>query len=109
MVLLPGRGAAARQDHSLCQKSGALAGMDNDMDRKTRPEVLARLRRRCKTAGAEDKRKLLEVREKLLLASGRTLDRLLAPLRAQGAGRSLTPAAPSPAVRVERFWFSLSC
>jgi len=31
-----------------------------------------------------------EVREKLLLASGRTLDRLLAPLRGQGAGRSLT-------------------
>ncbi len=31
-----------------------------------------------------------EVREKLLLASGRTLDRLLAPLRGQGPGRSLT-------------------
>ena len=31
-----------------------------------------------------------EVREKLLLASGRTLDRLLAPLRGPGAGRSLT-------------------
>jgi len=31
-----------------------------------------------------------EVREKLLLASGRTLDRLLAPLRVQGQGRSLT-------------------
>jgi len=31
-----------------------------------------------------------EVREKLLAASGRTLDRLLAPLRARGAGRSLT-------------------
>ena len=31
-----------------------------------------------------------EVREKLLLASGRTLDRLLAPLRAQGTGRSWT-------------------
>src|SRR5438874_13231579 len=31
-----------------------------------------------------------EVREKLLLASGRTLDRLLAPLRGHGAGRSLT-------------------
>ncbi len=31
-----------------------------------------------------------EVRDKLLLASGRTLDRLLAPLRGQGAGRSLT-------------------
>jgi hypothetical protein len=31
-----------------------------------------------------------EVREKLLLASGRTLDRLLEPLRAQGTGRSLT-------------------
>jgi hypothetical protein len=31
-----------------------------------------------------------EVREKLLLASGRTLDRLLEPLRGQGAGRSLT-------------------
>jgi hypothetical protein len=31
-----------------------------------------------------------EVREKLLLASGRTLDRLLEPLRGQGNGRSLT-------------------
>ena len=31
-----------------------------------------------------------EVREKLLLASGRTLDRLLAPLRVAGRGRSLT-------------------
>jgi len=31
-----------------------------------------------------------EAREKLLLASGRTLDRLLEPLRMKGAGRSLT-------------------
>lgn len=31
-----------------------------------------------------------EAREKLLTASGRTLDRLLEPLRMQGAGRSLT-------------------
>src|SRR5947208_5505108 len=31
-----------------------------------------------------------DVREKLLLASGRTLDRLLEPLRGQGKGRSLT-------------------
>src|SRR6266481_5034912 len=31
-----------------------------------------------------------EVREKLLTASGRTLDRLLEPLRGQGVGRSLT-------------------
>jgi hypothetical protein len=31
-----------------------------------------------------------EVREKLLAASGRTLDRLLEPLRGQGAGRCLT-------------------
>jgi hypothetical protein len=31
-----------------------------------------------------------EVRDKLLLASGRTLDRLLEPLRGPGAGRSLT-------------------
>lgn len=31
-----------------------------------------------------------EAREKLLAASGRTLDRLLEPLRARGAGRSLT-------------------
>jgi hypothetical protein len=31
-----------------------------------------------------------EVREKLLLASGRTLDRLLEPLRGQGTQRSLT-------------------
>jgi hypothetical protein len=30
------------------------------------------------------------VRERLMAASGRTLDRLLAPLRGQGAGRSLT-------------------
>jgi hypothetical protein len=37
-----------------------------------------------------EKRMPGEVREKLLLASGRTLDRLLAPLRAQGTGRSLT-------------------
>jgi hypothetical protein len=145
--------------------------MDKDMNRKTRVEVLAKLRRRYQTAGTEHKRKLLdqavqllgyhrksairalrapalglgpvilagrpvsyepsrllpwlrpiwqgtdyacgrrlvamlpewipayeqherrlpgEVREKLLLASGRTLDRLLAPLRVQGAGRSLT-------------------
>jgi hypothetical protein len=145
--------------------------MDKDMNQRTRKEVLEKLRRRYKTAGAEHKRKLLdqaeqllgyhrksairalrvaavmagpviltgrpvsyepsllvpwlrpiwqatdyacgrrlvamlpewipayeqherrlpgEVREKLLLASGRTLDRLLEPLRAQGAGRSLT-------------------
>jgi len=32
----------------------------------------------------------LEVRDKLLAASARTLDRLLEPLRGQGAGRSLT-------------------
>jgi hypothetical protein len=31
-----------------------------------------------------------EARDKLLLASGRTLDRLLEPLRGQGLGRSLT-------------------
>ena len=31
-----------------------------------------------------------EVRDKLLMASGRTLDRLLEPLRGEGAGRSLT-------------------
>ena len=37
-----------------------------------------------------EKRMPGEVREKLLLASGRTLDRLLQPLRAQGSGRSLT-------------------
>src|SRR5512135_2402054 len=37
-----------------------------------------------------EKRMPGEVREKLLLASGRTLDRLLQPLRAQGTGRSLT-------------------
>jgi len=37
-----------------------------------------------------EKRMPGEVREKLLLASGRTLDRLLEPLRAQGTGRSLT-------------------
>jgi len=39
----------------------------------------------------EDERRLPGgVREKLLAASGRTLDRLLEPLRGQGAGRSLT-------------------
>jgi hypothetical protein len=39
----------------------------------------------------EYERKLpAEVREKLLQASGRTLDRLLEPLRGQGTGRSLT-------------------
>ena len=37
-----------------------------------------------------EKRMPGEVREKLLLASGRTLDRLLEPLRATGKGRSLT-------------------
>jgi len=37
-----------------------------------------------------ERRMPVEVREKLLLASGRTLDRLLEPLRAQGTGRSLT-------------------
>jgi hypothetical protein len=37
-----------------------------------------------------EKRMPGEVREKLLLASGRTLDRLLEPLRGQGTGRSLT-------------------
>ena len=37
-----------------------------------------------------EKRMPGEVKEKLLLASGRTLDRLLGPLRAQGTGRSLT-------------------
>ena len=37
-----------------------------------------------------EKRMPGEVREKLLLASGRTLDRLLEPLRAQGTGGSLT-------------------
>ncbi len=39
----------------------------------------------------QHERKLpLEVRDKLLAASARTLDRLLEPLRGQGAGRSLT-------------------
>lgn len=37
-----------------------------------------------------ERRMPAEVREKLLEASGRTLDRLLEPLRVQGAGRSLT-------------------
>jgi hypothetical protein len=37
-----------------------------------------------------ERRRPGEVREKRLLASGRTLDRLLAPLRGQGAGWSLT-------------------
>jgi len=155
-----------------CARSGVtVAGMDKDMNQTTRKQVLAKLRRRYETAGAEHKRKLLdqavqllgyhrkaairalgrwvqprgpviltgrpvqfepgllmpwlrpiwqatdyacgqrlvamlpewipayeqherrlpgEVREKLLLASGRTLDRLLAPLRGHGAGRSLT-------------------
>jgi hypothetical protein len=39
---------------------------------------------------AHEKSLSQEVREKLLSASGRTLDRLLAPLRVQGAGRTLT-------------------
>jgi hypothetical protein len=145
--------------------------MDKTMSKRTRIEVLRKLRRRYETAGAEHKRKLLdqaqellgyhrkaairalgqpavergpriltgrpveyepsllgrwlrpiwratdyacgrrlvamlpewipayeqherrlpgEVREKLLLASGRTLDRLLEPLRVAGTGRSLT-------------------
>jgi hypothetical protein len=145
--------------------------MDKTMSKRTRIEVLQKLRRRYETAGAEHKRKLLdqaqellgyhrkaairalrqravergpriitgrpveyepsllgrwlrpiwratdyacgrrlvamlpewipayeqyerrlpgEVREKLLLASGRTLDRLLEPLRVPGTGRSLT-------------------
>jgi len=148
-----------------------VAGMDKTMSKRTRIEVLKKLRQRYQTAGAEHKRKLLdqaqellgyhrkaairalrqptvergpwiitgrpveydpgllgawlrpiwratdyacgrrlvamlpewipayeqherrlpgEVREKLLLASGRTLDRLLEPLRVQGTGRSLT-------------------
>jgi hypothetical protein len=37
-----------------------------------------------------ERRRPGEVREKLLLASGRTLDRLLEPLRVAGTGRSLT-------------------
>jgi hypothetical protein len=37
-----------------------------------------------------ERRRPGEVREKLLLASGRTLDRLLEPLRVPGTGRSLT-------------------
>jgi len=37
-----------------------------------------------------ERRMPVEVREKLLLASDRTLDRLLAPLKGQGEGRSLT-------------------
>lgn len=155
-----------------CAKSRVtVAGMDKDMNRTTRKQVLEKLRRRYETAGAEHKRKLIdqavqllgyhrkaairalgrrsqaggpviltgrpvefdpglllpwlrpiwratdyvcgqrlvamlpewipayeqherrlpaEVREKLLLASGRTLDRLLALLRGQGNGRSLT-------------------
>ena len=39
---------------------------------------------------AHERRLPAEAREKLLEASPRTLDRLLAPLRGQGAGRSLT-------------------
>jgi hypothetical protein len=39
---------------------------------------------------AHERRMPGEVREKLLGASARTLDRLLAPLRGQGAGRALT-------------------
>ena len=148
-----------------------VVGMDKSMNPTTRSQVLEKLRRRYKTAGAEHKRKLIdqavqllgyhrksairslganpvmpgpvmvtgrpvsyepsllvpwlrpigqatdyacgrrlvamlpewipayeqyerrmpgEVREKLLLASGRTLDRLLEPLRAEGTRRSLT-------------------
>jgi len=39
---------------------------------------------------ADEKRMPERVRERLMAASGRTLDRLLEPLRGQGAGRSLT-------------------
>ena len=39
---------------------------------------------------AHERKAPAEVREKLLAASGRTLDRLLAPLRLRGSGRSLT-------------------
>ena len=39
---------------------------------------------------AHERKASAEVREKLLAASGRTLDRLLAPLRLRGGGRSLT-------------------
>jgi len=39
---------------------------------------------------AHERKAPAEVREKLLAASGRTLDRLLAPLRLRGGGRSLT-------------------
>jgi hypothetical protein len=39
---------------------------------------------------AYKKRMPVEVRDRLVAASGRTLDRLLAPLRGQGGGRSLT-------------------
>ena len=39
---------------------------------------------------AYEKRMPEEVRDRLVAASGRTLDRLLAPLRGQGGGRSLT-------------------
>ena len=39
---------------------------------------------------AHERKVPAEVREKLLTASGRTLDRLLAPLRWRGGGRSLT-------------------
>src|ERR1700760_2736308 len=148
-----------------------VVGMDKDMNLTTRKQVLEKLRRRYKTAGAEHKRKLLdqsvqllgyhrkaairalrqrsvpggpvirtgrpvqfepgllvpwlrpiwqatdyacgqrlvamlpewipayeqherrlpgEVREKLLLASGRTLDRLLGALRGHGRGRALS-------------------
>src|SRR5215467_9203551 len=48
---------------------------------------------RCCRSGYQptsNTRNVYEVREKLLLASSRTLDRLLEPLRGQGAGRSLT-------------------
>ena len=167
----PGGGPESGKTIRCARSWVTVAGMDKDMKQTTRREVLEKLRRRYKTAGAEHKRKLLdqavqmlgyhrksairalrapalrpgpviltgrpvsyepsrllpwlrpiwqatdyacgrrlvamlpewipayeqherglpgEVREKLLLASGRTLDRLLEPLRAQGAGRSLT-------------------
>ena len=169
--LLPGRGVKDGYRIRCARSRVTMAGMDKDMSKWTRIEVLEKLRRRYETAGAEHKRKLLnqavqllgyhrkaairalrrrvvergpliltgrpvkyepsllvpwlrpiwqatdyacgqrlvamlpewipayeqhekrmpgEVREKLLLASGRTLDRLLEPLRAQGTGRSLT-------------------
>jgi hypothetical protein len=52
--------------------------------------LVARLPEWIPACEQHERRLPAQVREKLLSASGRTLDRLLEPLRGRGAGRSLT-------------------